>query len=273
MWRGQFWPWTIHGLASRRLARKTGNTDRTPGRWVPGTPGAQANRQTARRSQPMKESTHTWSAAAWVCSARRLQTWAGFIFFIIINLVYIVDWTSGRRLLREATKTPMTTLKELKASAAEMDGLCIQLLPTFFTSQSFMGAWQREGHCWIKLIRYQLELTQRHMGDAKANRKDQAWCDAWWTLNTAHHRKHTFPTVKHGGSSIVLWGCFKTGTRWMIWSGRVKLQTSVRYRIGGWTWKGLFTLSIHPSGNFYSISSVKLQSMRSMRCSWQQLQW
>ena len=51
-----------------------------------------------------------------------------------------------RRLMREATKTPTT--KELKASAGKMgETLQTKLLPTFFTSQSFMEEWQRQRHC------------------------------------------------------------------------------------------------------------------------------
>ena len=46
--------------------------------------------------------------------------------------------------LREATKTPMTTLKELQASAAEMGET--HLLPGFYTNQSFM----KESHCLRK---------------------------------------------------------------------------------------------------------------------------
>ena len=73
-----------------------------------------------------------------------------------------------RWVVREATKTPMTTLKELKASAAEV-GETLHATTGLFISQSFMTCyvWKRESHCWRKLIRSQLEFIQRHVGDSR----------------------------------------------------------------------------------------------------------
>uniref|UniRef100_A0A803JK91 Uncharacterized protein n=1 Tax=Xenopus tropicalis TaxID=8364 RepID=A0A803JK91_XENTR len=78
-----------------------------------------------------------------------------------------------------------------------------------------MEEWQEESHSmW----------GTHHVGDTANMWKKILWSDetkmelfgqnakryVWRKTNTAHHSEHTIPTVKYGGGSIMLWGCFSS---------------------------------------------------------------
>ncbi len=67
-----------------------------------------------------------------------------------------------------------------------------------------------------------MEFAKKHLKDSKMVTNKILWSDetkiylfglnskryVWRKPGTAHHLSNTVPTVKHGGGSIMLWGCF-----------------------------------------------------------------
>ena len=67
-----------------------------------------------------------------------------------------------------------------------------------------------------------LEFAKMHLKDTQTMRNKILWsdetkielfglnakCHVWRKPGTAHHLANSLPTVKHGGGSIMLWGCF-----------------------------------------------------------------
>jgi transposase len=129
-----------------------------------------------------------------------------------------------RALIREATKRPKITLKELQSSTAEI-GVSIHrttLSHTLHRAGLYGRVARKKPLLKEKNKQTCLLFAKRHVGDSPNIWKNALWSDetkiklfghqgkhyVWHKPNTAHHPKDLIPTVKHGGGSIMLWGCF-----------------------------------------------------------------
>uniref|UniRef100_A0A8C1ZAS2 Transposase n=1 Tax=Cyprinus carpio TaxID=7962 RepID=A0A8C1ZAS2_CYPCA len=124
----------------------------------------------------------------------------------------------GRRaLVREVKKNPKITVAELQRCSREMGESC---------RKSSITAALHQLELYGRVARRKPLLSARHVKAltefAKKQRNKILWPDetkielfglnskryVWRKPGTAHHLSNTVPTVKHGGGSIMLWGCF-----------------------------------------------------------------
>ncbi|KAG2465241.1 TCB1 transposase, partial [Polypterus senegalus] len=154
------------------------------------------------------------------------------------------DW--GRRaLVREVTKNLMVTLSELQRSSVERGEPSSRATISAAIHQS--GLYGRVGRRKPLLserhMAARLEFAKRHLKYSQNMRNKILWSDVtkielfgvnarghiWRKPGTAHRQANTIPTVKHGGGSIMLWGCFSVaGTGRLV---RIKgKMTAAMYR-------------------------------------------
>ena len=117
-----------------------------------------------------------------------------------------------RRLVREATKTPITTLKELQASAAEMGEILhtTTVPPVIHQSKLYgRGPLLKKTH-----IKYWLEFAKRHVADSMVKWKKILW-SAFWpsdkTLCLADTKHCTSPHTHHPHCEAWWWHHYAVG--------------------------------------------------------------
>uniref|UniRef100_A0A673W379 Uncharacterized protein n=1 Tax=Salmo trutta TaxID=8032 RepID=A0A673W379_SALTR len=57
---------------------------------------------------------------------------------------------------------------------------------------------------------------------------------------TAHQHKNLIPTVKYGGGSIMVWGCFADDGKMYSQVYQGILQENVRLSVRQWKWKKFY---------------------------------
>ncbi len=129
-----------------------------------------------------------------------------------------------RRLIQEVTKDPTTTSKELQASLAS-----VKVSVHGSTIRKRLGknclhgrVPSRKPLLSKKDIKAHLSFARKHLDDPQYFWENTLWTDEtkvelfgrcvshyiWRKSNTAFQKKNIIPTVKYGGGSVMVWGCF-----------------------------------------------------------------
>ncbi|KAK3509719.1 hypothetical protein QTP70_008457 [Hemibagrus guttatus] len=129
-----------------------------------------------------------------------------------------------RQLIQEVTKDPTTTSKELQASLASVKvSVHDSTIRKRLGKNGLHGRVPRPKPLLSKKnIKARLSFARKHLDDPQDFWENTLWTDktnielfgrsvshyVWRKSNTAFQKKNIIPTVKYGGGSVMVWGCF-----------------------------------------------------------------
>ncbi|KAK3515289.1 hypothetical protein QTP70_013482 [Hemibagrus guttatus] len=129
-----------------------------------------------------------------------------------------------RQLIQEVTKDPTTTSKELQASLASVKvSVHDSTIRKRLGKNGLRGRVPRPKPLLSKKnIKARLNFARKHLDDPQDFWENTLWTDetkielfgrsvshyVWHKSNTTFQKKNIIPTVKYGGGSVMVWGCF-----------------------------------------------------------------
>ncbi|KAK3558102.1 hypothetical protein QTP86_009893 [Hemibagrus guttatus] len=129
-----------------------------------------------------------------------------------------------RQLNQEVTKDPTTTSKELQASLASVKvSVHDSTIRKRLGKNGLRGRVPRRKPLLSKKkIKARLSFPRKHLDDPQDFWENTLWTDetkmelfgrsvvhyVWHKSNTTFQKKNIIPTVKYGGGSVMVWGCF-----------------------------------------------------------------
>ncbi|KAK3571029.1 hypothetical protein QTP86_001280 [Hemibagrus guttatus] len=129
-----------------------------------------------------------------------------------------------RQLIQEVTKEPTTTSKELQASLASVKvSVHDSTIRKRLGKNGLHGRVPRRRLLLSKKnIKARISFARKHLDDPQDFWENTLWTDetkiellgrsvshyVWCKSNTAFQKKTIIPTVKYGGGSVMVWGCF-----------------------------------------------------------------
>ncbi|KAK3532293.1 hypothetical protein QTP86_016075, partial [Hemibagrus guttatus] len=129
-----------------------------------------------------------------------------------------------RQLIQEVTKDPTTTSKDLQASLASVNvSVHDSTIRKRLGKNGLHGRVPRRKPLLSKKnIKAPLSFARKHLDDPQDFWENTLWTDetkielfgrsvshyVWCKSNTAFQKKNMIPTVKYGGGSVMVWGCF-----------------------------------------------------------------